>query len=128
MFSVEHSFHLKKKRGALGIKLKIKGALGIYLEAKGAPGRKSLGNTGVHERNGIGEQNLEGRMLLEFCHQKDLCVANTWFNKEKRKMTYRIGGIHLRMGFLRFANNFVEKENEGGNKEAHGNGMEKCKK
>ena len=45
MFSVEHSFHLKKKRGALGIKLKIKGALGIYLEAKGAPGRKSLGNT-----------------------------------------------------------------------------------
>ena len=53
MFSVEHSFHLKKKRGALGIKLKIKGALGIYLEAKGAPGRKSLGNTALIQLFGL---------------------------------------------------------------------------
>ena len=45
----------------------------------------------VHGRNGIGEQNLKGRMLLEFCDQKDLCVANTWF-KEERKMTYSLVG------------------------------------
>ena len=41
----------------------------------------------IHEGNGIGQQNLEGKMLLEFCHQKDLYVVNTWFNKEKRKVT-----------------------------------------
>ena len=28
-------------------------------------------------------------MLLEFCDEKELCVANTWFRKgEKRKVTY----------------------------------------
>ena len=37
----------------------------------------------VHGGNGIGEQNLENRMMLEFCNQKDLCVANTWFKKRK---------------------------------------------
>ena len=30
-------------------------------------------------KNGIGENNLKGRLLLEFCNQKDLCVKNTWF-------------------------------------------------
>ena len=42
---------------------------------------------------GIGERNAEGRMLLDFCDQKELCVANTWFKKnDKRKMTYSSGG------------------------------------
>ena len=50
------------------------------------------GFKGVHEGNGIGERNLEGGMLLEFCDQKDLCMANTWFKKEKRMMTYSLGG------------------------------------
>ena len=32
-------------------------------------------------------------MLLEFCDEKELCVANTWFKKgEKRKVTYSTGG------------------------------------
>ena len=43
---------------------------------------------GVHGGNGIGETNVEGKML-EFCDEKELCVANTWFRKgEKRKVTY----------------------------------------
>ena len=42
---------------------------------------------GVHGGNGIGEQKLKDRMLLEFCNQKDLCMANIWFKKkEKRKV------------------------------------------
>ena len=48
-------------------------------------GKKVQGYEGVHGRewnsfegvNGIGEQNLEGRMLLELCDQKNLCVVNT---------------------------------------------------
>ena len=32
---------------------------------------------GVHGGNGIGERNVEGKML-EFCDEKELCVANTW--------------------------------------------------
>ena len=43
----------------------------------------------VHGRNGIGERNVEGKMLLEFCDEQELCVANTWLRKgEKRKVTY----------------------------------------
>ena len=40
-------------------------------------GKKMDGFEGVHGGNGIGEQNLEGSMLLEFCNQKDLFVMNT---------------------------------------------------
>ena len=33
-------------------------------------------------------RNVEGKMLLEFCDEKKLCVANTWFRKgEKSKVT-----------------------------------------
>ena len=27
--------------------------------------------------NGVGKRNLEGRMLLEFCLEKELCVSTT---------------------------------------------------
>ena len=31
---------------------------------------------------------MEGKIWLEFCDEKELCVANTWFRKgEKRKVT-----------------------------------------
>ena len=41
---------------------------------------------------GIGQRNLEGRMLSQFCLEKDSCVSNTLFKrKEKRKVTFRIG-------------------------------------
>ena len=32
-----------------------------------------------HGGYGAGQRNLEGRMLLEFCLEKELCVSNTWF-------------------------------------------------
>ena len=37
------------------------------------------------------ERNVEGKML-DFCDEKELCVANTWFRTgEKRKVRYRAG-------------------------------------
>ena len=42
----------------------------------------------VHGGYGVGQRNLEGRMLLEFCLEMELCASNTWLKrKEKRKMT-----------------------------------------
>ena len=47
---------------------------------------------GVHGGYGLGQRNLDGRMLLEFCLEKVLCLSNTWFRREeKRKVTYRMG-------------------------------------
>ena len=44
---------------------------------------------GVHRGYGVGQKNLEGRMLLEFCLEKELCVSNTWSKREeKRKVTF----------------------------------------
>ena len=40
------------------------------------------GFEGVHGGYGIGKRNVEGRRLLVFCDEKELCVANTWFEKE----------------------------------------------
>ena len=43
----------------------------------------------IHGGYGIGKRNAEGRLLLDFCDQKELCAANTWFKKkDKRKVTY----------------------------------------
>ena len=33
---------------------------------------------GIYRGYGIGQRNLEGRMLLWFCLDKELCVHNTW--------------------------------------------------
>ena len=40
----------------------------------------------------VGLRNLEGRMLVEFILEKELCVQNTWFQgEEKRKVTCKLG-------------------------------------
>ena len=58
----------------------------------GHVGEEIKGVEGVHEGNGIGQRNAEGRMLLEFCDERELCVANTWFKKtDKRKITFKSG-------------------------------------
>ena len=50
------------------------------------------GFKGIHEGYGIGKRNVEERMLLDLCVQKDLCVANTWYKKrDERKVTYSSG-------------------------------------
>ena len=56
-------------------------------------GRRIDGFKGVRGGYGIGNKNVEGKRLLEFCDEKELCVANTWFEKkEQRKITYSMGG------------------------------------
>ena len=58
----------------------------------GHVGRHIDGFDGVHGGYGVGQRNLEGRMLLEFSLKKELHVSNTWFKREeKRKVTFRIG-------------------------------------
>ena len=40
-------------------------------------------------------------MLLDFCVQKDLCVANTWYKKrDERKVTYSSGGNDTEIDFI----------------------------
>ena len=67
----------------------------------GHVGKSPEGFEGVHGGNGIGERNVEGRMLLEFCDRKDLCVGNTFFKKtNKRKVTFRSGGNETEIDFV----------------------------
>ena len=50
---------------------------------------------------GGGKRNAEGRRLLEFCDETELCVANTWFKKtDKRKITYSVGGCETEIDFV----------------------------
>ena len=40
----------------------------------------------------MGQLDLEGRMLLGLCLEKELCVSNMWFKREEKiKITFRIG-------------------------------------
>ena len=48
-------------------------------------GRKIDGFLGVHGESNISERHQEGRMLLEFCDAKHLCIAKTWFRKADKK-------------------------------------------
>ena len=50
----------------------------------GHVGRWIDGFEGVHGGYGIGKRNVEGRRLLEFCYEKELCMANTWFEKQRK--------------------------------------------
>ena len=50
------------------------------------------GFQGVHGGLSIGQGNQEGRMLLEFCDAKHLCIANTWLRKaDNKKITHGSG-------------------------------------
>ena len=50
------------------------------------------GFDGVHGQYDVGERNLDGRILFEFCPKRELCVINTWLKREeKRKVTFIIG-------------------------------------
>ena len=39
----------------------------------------------VHGGFGIGKRNVEGRLLLEFCVEKNLCVGNSCFKRKDSK-------------------------------------------
>ena len=67
----------------------------------GHVGKWIEGYEDVHRGNGIGERKVEGKMLLEFCDENELCVANTWFRKgEKRKVTYSAGENEAEIDFV----------------------------
>ena len=53
--------------------------------------RHTDGSHQIYEGHGIGQRNLEARMLLEFCLEKELCTQNTWIKREKnRKVIIRM--------------------------------------
>ena len=61
-------------------------------DLNGHIGRNIDGFQGVHRRSSIGKRNQEGRMLLEFCDAKHLCIANIWPRKaDKKKITIGSG-------------------------------------
>ena len=72
----------------------------------GHVGKKIEGFEGVHGGNGIGQRNVEGRMLLEFCDEKELYVANTWFKKTDKKKTIKSDNNESEIDFI-----LVRKEN-----------------
>ena len=47
-------------------------------------GKRIKGYEGMHGGNGIGERNVEGKMLLEFCDEKELCVQTHGSEKGRR--------------------------------------------
>ena len=51
----------------------------------GHVGRHIDGFNGVHGGYGEGQMNLEGRILLMFCLEKELCVLNTLPKREKKR-------------------------------------------
>ena len=55
----------------------------------GHDGRHIDGFDGVHGGYGVGQRNLGGRVLLEFCLEMELYVINTWLKREeKRKVKF----------------------------------------
>ena len=54
----------------------------------------------------FGKRNVEERRLLEFCDEKKLCMANTWF--EKRKITYSMGANEIEIDFLLVGKNNIK--------------------
>ena len=61
-------------------------------------GKEVDGFEGAHGGFGIGKRNLERRLLLEFCVEKDLCVGNSCFKKKNsRKVTFNGGVVGQRL-------------------------------
>ena len=52
-------------------------------DINGHVGMHTDGFDSIHVEYDNGERNLEGRMLLEFCLEKELCVSSIWIKKEK---------------------------------------------
>ena len=61
------------------------GDLHICLGDFNGHGRHIYGFNGVHRWYGMGQRNLEGRMLLEFCLVKELFVSNSWLKRGKEE-------------------------------------------
>ena len=67
----------------------------------GHVGRRIDGSDVVHGGYGVGQRNLEGQILLEFCLEKELCASNTWFMREKNwKVTFIIEENETEIDFV----------------------------
>ena len=54
----------------------------------------------MHDSHGIGKRNVEESRLLKCFDEKELCEANTWFEKkEQRKIAYSMGGNEIEIDF-----------------------------
>ena len=49
-------------------------------------GRHIEGCNGVYGWYGVDQRNLEGRMLLDVCLEKELCVKDMVYGRGKRKI------------------------------------------
>ena len=64
-------------------------------------GKCAEGFEDIHGGYETGKRNAEGRLLLNFCDQKELCVANAWYKKkDKRKVTYSSSGSDTEIDFV----------------------------
>ena len=73
----------------------------------GRVGEEIEGFEHVYGGNGMGQRNAEGRMLLELCDERELCVTNTWFKKTvKTKIKFKSGNNEPEIDFIS-----VSKEN-----------------
>ena len=108
-----HNLEVIKKKNCLFMSCIVSGVsilpddlakcLGYF---NGHIGRYIDGFDGVHGGYGVGQRNLEGRMLSEFCLEKELCVSNTWFmREEKRMVTFRMDKNDTKIDFV-----FIKKE------------------
>ena len=57
------------------------------------------GFDGVHGGFVVGQVNLEERMLLKFCLEKELCQIHG-LTEEKRKLTFRLGENETEIDFV----------------------------
>jgi len=39
-------------------------------------------------------------MLLEFCDEKEQCVANIWYRKQEKKVTFKAGRNETEIAFV----------------------------
>ena len=50
---------------------------------------------------GFGEQNAEGRTVLDFCRNHQLQILNTYFKKDREKyITYKSGGAETQINLI----------------------------
>ena len=74
----------------------------------GYVGKCDEGFEGVDGGNSNGKSKAEGRSLMEFCGEKELCQANIWFYKaDMRKIIYSANGCETEIDFV-----LVEKNTE----------------
>ena len=70
-------------------------------DLNGHVGRYIDGLDGASGGYGVGQRNVEGRMSLELCLEKQLCMSKTWIKREeKRKVTFRLRDSETDIDFV----------------------------